>query len=67
MVRRHELADAQRQQILAESQIETDAADLDGQLAEAVEEETRQGAREWAVDIDVRISSRSSCIGRLSQ
>jgi hypothetical protein len=40
------------QQILAELQIEADATDPDGQLAGAVEEETRQRTQEWAVNID---------------
>lgn len=45
-------ADGTWQRILAELQIEADAADPDGQLAKAVEGETGQHTREWAVNID---------------
>lgn len=45
-------ADGTWQRILAELQIEADAADPDGARAKAVEEETRQRKREWAVNID---------------
>nr|WP_223190789.1 IS5 family transposase [Streptomyces sp. TRM68416] len=45
-------ADGTWQQILAELQIEAGATDPDGQLAKAIEEETRQRTQEWAVNID---------------
>ncbi len=45
-------ADGTWQRILAGLQIEADAADPDGQLAQAVERESRQRTREWAVNID---------------
>jgi transposase len=45
-------ADSTWQQILAELQIEADAADPDGALAKAAQEESTQRSREWAVNID---------------
>jgi transposase len=45
-------ADGTWQRILAALQIEADATDPDGALAKAIEKETGQRRREWAVNID---------------